>query len=133
ESAPIPNRPARGRGRKEDPLAGGAWGRSLKYMAKFARYLKLLALAATVNGGGGGRLGWGLSTPRFPGIFAARKLRNQAGQVAFRLFFAAEPLENLGGVEEELVAPAILGEAFFHDGEPGKGRSRGSFAPIEEA
>src|SRR5713226_6652701 len=128
----MPSRPARGRSRKEDPLTGGAWERSLKYMAKFARYLKLLALAATVNGGGGRGLGGGLPAPRFPGVITGRKLGNQASQVAFRLLCAAEPLENLGGVVEKLVALPILREAFFHDREPGKGRSRGSFAHVEE-
>src|SRR5215813_5622004 len=72
------------------PVRRRRMGDSLQNMAKAARYLKLLALAASVNGGGGGDLGTGRPTPCFLGVLAGRKLRDQPCQIAFRLLFAPE-------------------------------------------
>src|SRR5215831_4370959 len=99
-------------------------------MAKLALYLKLLVPGSGVNGGRRGSLRFhgflGLSR-----ILARGILRDQTGQVALRFLAPAEPLEHPGGIEEELVAAAVLGIALFERGEAGERRRGVSFAHVE--
>src|SRR5712691_956867 len=115
------------------PVRRSRMGHSLQNMAKFTRYLKLLALGPSVNGGGGRRLGSGRPAAYLAGIFPARKLRNQAGQIAFCLLSASQPLEDPSRVIKELVAARVLRKAFLQDREPSQGSSRRAFSHVEVA
>src|SRR5262252_2535760 len=99
-------------------------------MAKLALYLKLLVPGPGVNGGGRRGLGFhrflGLSRILAPGIF-----RDQTGQVPLRLLTPAEPLKHPGGIEEELVAAAVLRIALFERGKTSERRGGISLAHVE--